>query len=413
MNKKHQEDLVKLCSFIKDRNLAILESKLQEFNIFSILNLNRQEIRHSAMLAWLFNPQANHGLSVTPIKILLLQLLDSLPEDKRTKALLNISKLNPTGINVTTESDTKTGRIDILIEGDSFVIGIENKIDTKDAIGQLPKYAKYMGQQFPHKLNCLIYLTPGGAEPQEADNAVILLSYKDIVSLIDNLLISIPRMAPQVHSLLLQYQQLIQRDITMEDKKIQELCSKLYQEHKEAIETILEYKMDFQAKIGNILKGEFKKGNIPVQAYRDSKCYFNFSPRSWEEYTCMQVDDGIWLKGCTDLVLFEVLNNNKEVNIKLIVGPTNNKEQEQMKQKLLAKLPNTSKYQKSGNKWTTIYSYKLLQYEKLQNATNEEIENQFKNNLDQWLNNEYPELVAQIEEIMKQLQQDYERENAQ
>lgn len=413
MNQKHQKDLVKLCSFLKDPNLAILESKLQEFNIFSILNLNRQEIRHSAMLAWLFNPKANHGLGVAPLKILLLQLLNFLPEHNQTDAFLNISKLNATEIDVTTESDIKTGRLDILIEGNRFAIGIENKIDTKDALGQLSKYATYMKQQFPNKLSCLIYLTPEGSAPQELEDEVIQLSYMDIDALIEHLLISIPQMSSPVHSLLLQYQQLIQREITMEDKSIRELCSQLYKEHKVAIETILEYKMDFQAKIGNILKGEFKKENIPVQAYRESKCYFNFSPRSWEEYTCMQVDDGIWLKGCTDLVLFEILNNNKEVNIKLIVGPTNNNEQEQMKQKLLAKLQNTPKYQKSGNKWTTIYSYKLLQYEKLQNATNEEIENQFKNNLDQWLNNEYPELVAQIDEIIKQLQQDYERENAQ
>ena len=287
MNQKCQEELTTLYNFIKDPDLPLLESKLQEFNIFSILNLNRQEIRHSAMLAWLLNPQANHGLGIAPLKILLLQLVDSLSENDRINALLTISTLDSSDVDVTTESDTKTGRIDILIEMDSFVIGIENKIDTKDARGQLSKYATYMKQQFPNKLSCLIYLTPEGAAPQELEDEVIPLSYMNIDALIEHLLISIPQMPSPVHSLLLQYQQLIQREITMEDKSIRELCSQLYKAHKKAIETILEYKMDVQAIISNILSERLEKEEI--QIYRASKCFFNFSPRLWESHSCAKV----------------------------------------------------------------------------------------------------------------------------
>ncbi|MDD6173404.1 MAG: PD-(D/E)XK nuclease family protein [Elusimicrobia bacterium] len=406
MNNPQQEQLTGLYNLIKDPNLAILESKLQEFNIFSILNLNRQEIRHSTMLAWLFNPQANHKLGTATLKELLLQL----PEKYQLNALIHVSNLNPAEIEVSTESDAETGRIDILIKGKEFIIGIENKIDTTDAPGQLAKYIQYLKHQFPNKLRYFIYLTPEGLTPQELEDEIILLSYAHIARLIENLLISIPIMPAQVHALLLQYQQLILREITMEDNEIQELCSKLYKEHKEAIETILEYKMDFQATLNTILIEKFEKESI----YRKSKCYLNFSPHSWEQYTCTQVRKGTWLKDCTDLVLFEIINNNKEIQIKLIVGPTDsNKQTESIKQKLLERIQKDSKYKKSGNKWTTIYTHKLLQYEKLKNATNEEIKDQFQKHLDQWLNDEYPKLVEQINEIMQQLQQDYERENAQ
>ena len=412
MNQKCQEELTTLYNFIKDPDLPLLESKLQEFNIFSILNLNRQEIRHSAMLAWLLNPQANHGLGIAPLKILLLQLVDSLSENDRINALLTISTLDSSDVDVTTESDTKTGRIDILIEMDSFVIGIENKIDTKDARGQLSKYATYMKQQFPNKLSCLIYLTPEGAAPQELEDEVIPLSYMNIDALIEHLLISIPQMPSPVHSLLLQYQQLIQREITMEDKSIRELCSQLYKAHKKAIETILEYKMDVQAIISNILSERLEKEEI--QIYRASKCFFNFSPRLWESHSCAKVSKGAWLPNCENLMLFEIVNDDKGVVVKLVVGPIGNrKECEKIKQELLEKFARNFKLKRIGKKWTTIYSNKLLEYEKCEDATNEEIENKFKNNLDKWLNNEYPKLVTQIEEILQQLQQDYERENAQ
>ena len=412
MNQKCQEELTTLYNFIKDPDLPLLESKLQEFNIFSILNLNRQEIRHSAMLAWLLNPQANHGLGIAPLKILLLQLVDSLSENDRINFLLTISTLDSSDVDVTTESDTKTGRIDILIEMDSFVIGIENKIDTKDARGQLSKYATYMKQQFPNKLSCLIYLTPEGAAPQELEDEVIPLSYMNIDALIEHLLISIPQMPSPVHSLLLQYQQLIQREITMEDKSIRELCSQLYKAHKKAIETILEYKMDVQAIISNILSERLEKEEI--QIYRASKCFFNFSPRLWESHSCAKVSKGAWLPNCENLMLFEIVNDDKGVVVKLVVGPIGNrKECEKIKQELLEKFARNFKLKRIGKKWTTICSNKLLEYEKCEDATNEEIENKFKNNLDKWLNNEYPKLVTQIEEILQQLQQDYERENAQ
>lgn len=409
MNQKHQEDFVKLCSFLKDPNLAILESKLQEFNIFSILNLNRQEIRHSAMLAWLFNPQANHNLGTAPLKTLLLQL----PEEHHPNTLMHISNLNPTEIEVSTESDTETGRIDILIKGKDFIIGIENKIDTTDTPGQLAKYVQYIRQQFadiPHRY--LLYLTPEGSPPQNLVNDVIQLSYTDIDELIKHLLISIPQMSSPVHALLLQYQQLIQREITMEDNEIKKLCSQLYATHKDAIETILEYKIDIQAKMSNILSECIKATKKDIHVYRDSKCFFNFSPSSWDSYAFAKVPQGIWLKDCKDLILFEFFNNKKNIQIKLVVGPTGtNHQSEKIKQELLKRLSGDLKKRQSGTKWTTIYSEPLLKYTEA--VTQEELENQLKNNLDQWLNNKYPELVAQIDEIMKQLQQDYERENAQ
>ena len=409
MNNSQQEQLTGLYNLIKDPNLAILESKLQEFNIFSILNLTRQEIRHSTMLAWLFNPQANHHLGTAPLKGLLLQL----PENYQHNALLHISNLNPAEVEVSTESDTETGRIDILIKGKEFIIGIENKIDTTDAPGQLAKYAQYINQQFAHiPSKYLLYLTPNGLQPKESENEIIQLSYTDITHLVEHLLITIPNMSTQVQTLLLQYQQLIQREITMEDNEIKKLCSQLYEAHKDAIETILEYKIDIQAKISNLLSQRLQTEGNEIHIYRDSKCFFDFSPSSWEKYDFAQVPQGVWLKDCKDLILFEFFNDKKSLQVKLVVGPTGeSKKAEEIKQELLKRIPGNFKKRLSGKKWTTIYSKQLLQYKDLD--ITEETENQFNNKLDQWLNDEYPKLVEQINEIMQQLQQDYERENAQ
>ena len=43
--------------------LPQLEAQLFQFNIFRVLRADRNELRHSNMLAWLFTPDESHGFS--------------------------------------------------------------------------------------------------------------------------------------------------------------------------------------------------------------------------------------------------------------------------------------------------------------------------------------------------------------
>ena len=47
---------------IDNRDLENLEDRIAEFNIFEVLGIEKSENRHSAFLAWLMDPKANHGL---------------------------------------------------------------------------------------------------------------------------------------------------------------------------------------------------------------------------------------------------------------------------------------------------------------------------------------------------------------
>ena len=49
-------------NFISDPDLERLQVGLNEPNIFDILRVSSQEIRHSNFLAWLLNPKGSHGL---------------------------------------------------------------------------------------------------------------------------------------------------------------------------------------------------------------------------------------------------------------------------------------------------------------------------------------------------------------
>lgn len=60
-NSKNKERL--LSNFVfNNLDLDLLESEINKFNPYRILQVENIEIRHSNTLAWLLNPHENHGL---------------------------------------------------------------------------------------------------------------------------------------------------------------------------------------------------------------------------------------------------------------------------------------------------------------------------------------------------------------
>ena len=110
-----------------------------DLNIFNLLKLNRMEIRHSNMLAWLLNPNALHGLDDKLLKKFLIY------STKGTK--INIMKgLTPVDIDLMDLDDAIIERekdhidIKIVSESNHLIIAIENKIDSTERPNQLESY---------------------------------------------------------------------------------------------------------------------------------------------------------------------------------------------------------------------------------------------------------------------------------
>jgi hypothetical protein len=60
---------------IANRDLERLEAMLDRFNILEALGVVRQELRHSDFLAFLMDPEGNHGLGDAFLKRLLQRAL--------------------------------------------------------------------------------------------------------------------------------------------------------------------------------------------------------------------------------------------------------------------------------------------------------------------------------------------------
>lgn len=136
------------------------KSRGEYYNVFNVIGMWSDEMRHSAFIAELLNPKGSHGAG----NKFLREFLKRVPAKEPISE--NYLSVKPGGVNVHKEFYVgERGRIDILADDGEHAIVIENKIYAEDQEGQLRRYHEYAKGSFAdHKL---IYLTLDGHEPTE------------------------------------------------------------------------------------------------------------------------------------------------------------------------------------------------------------------------------------------------------
>ena len=156
------------------------------FNVFDVLKISRTEIRHSNVLAWLLDPNANHGYSHNFLARLNSYLArDGFVSDKDVFKLLTMKYMDVIVLR-------EWQNIDILIESkdEKYVLCIENKVDSQDHSGQLDKYYDIIEEKYSDYTRIYLYLTPDGIAPlQDSNSAWGCVKYEVIVDIISTTLI--------------------------------------------------------------------------------------------------------------------------------------------------------------------------------------------------------------------------------
>ena len=168
---------------MKFKNQKLLE-KLTEcighFNTFKVLRIEKHEIRHSNVLAWLMNPHASHGIG----KMFLEKLIQIITHQ-------NHSKIKAHNIDLSNfEILREWSHIDILAINNSekLVILIENKIKAEESKGQLEKYLNTVRETYPDFSIIPVFLTLD-RKPTKADLGYMLISHADILKILKELLL--------------------------------------------------------------------------------------------------------------------------------------------------------------------------------------------------------------------------------
>lgn len=207
------------------------------FNIFDVLKVSRMEIRHSNTLGWLFDQNENHGFGDAFLKGVFQKLVENDTSGKYDIFQVLLSDM----YSFSVQREWKN--IDILITSsdEKIVLAIENKVGSHEHSNQLNRYRTYLEQDYPDYKRFYVFLTPDGEEPSDVENWDVL-TYLDVVEILEEL-VGRFKLQQDVSLLVNNYIEVIRRDI-VEDRQLIEICNKIYNKHRKALDLIYANRID-------------------------------------------------------------------------------------------------------------------------------------------------------------------------
>ena len=140
--------------------------KGENYNLFSILSIERYELKHSALIANLLDPEGSHGCGDAFLRAFFELAL------KGTASSLESSSPDSCTEHYTGPIAGDTGgRIDILVKSSQYGLIIENKIYAGDQDKQLIRYDNYGKEIFGADGYLLVYLTLYGYDASKESTA--------------------------------------------------------------------------------------------------------------------------------------------------------------------------------------------------------------------------------------------------
>lgn len=248
-----------------------------KFNLFDVLKISRAEIRHSNMLGWLLNPNENHGLGDRFLKGI-LQLLVENDSDGRYD-VFNILLMDLYGFSVKREWKN----IDILLVSvdEKTVIAVENKVGSHEHSNQLNRYREILEREFTGYNRLYVFLTPDGETPSDVENWDVL-TYNDIVDILVNVNEHM-KVLPDIDMMIRNYIDIVRRDI-VEDQQLIDICNKIYNKHKKALDLIFENRVDGTTQMSDAIKDTLcKMADEGLIIYEEGWGY-NFRTEAMDQY---------------------------------------------------------------------------------------------------------------------------------
>lgn len=141
--------------------------KGENYNLFSILSIERYELKHSALIANLLDPKGSHGCGDA-----FLRAFFEIALKERAYPFEDCTHLHSYTEYYTGPIAGDTGgRIDILVKSSCYGLIIENKIYAGDQDKQLTRYDNYGKETFGADKYLLAYLTLYGHDASKESTA--------------------------------------------------------------------------------------------------------------------------------------------------------------------------------------------------------------------------------------------------
>lgn len=384
--KKLLEDFI-----LHNPDLQQLEQALEQFNIFEAIGMVKQETKHSRFLAFLLDPNQNHGLGDHFLKQL---LMNSLTAENAPFSLIDIDVTDFDHAIVLTE----WRNIDIFIydETAQVTITIENKVFSSEHSNQLGRYREIVQHEYPHYRHIFLFLTPEEIPPtgEEDLQIYIPISYSLIARILEQMLDARQStLGADVVTLIRHYTMMLRRHI-LNDSEIAELCRKIYQRHKQALDLIFEHRPDMQTQIADYLTELIKAQ--PFRTAYWTKTFMQFYPTEWFTGRLEILQSGVnpWHG---QMLRFQIDNRVNFLTLKLIVGAGPTPIRSALVEIASQNKP-LFKASKLRSQWNTIYSRVWLKDADYQDSDLDDLVEKINTEWSRFLNTDLPAIRQVIEE---------------
>ena len=381
-------EIIELEKFVLNNpELEKLESLLNQFNIFDVLNIVHTEIRHSSTIAWLLDPNGTHGLGHHFLKLFLKYFISNNKES--LSSIINLFTIEFLNLN-NVEIRKEWNHIDIMVliddKDQKIVIAIENKIKTKEHGNQLHRYRETIEKKFPDYTKLYIYLSPDGLIPSDENWSV--LSYSIIADIIEGLLKNKKDVLnTNIIEFISQYNTNLRRHI-VGNSEIEQICKSIYQKHSKALDLIFQHRPDIHQELSEFIQRKISntEGFILDSS---GKTIIRFTTKTLDQIL-PKVGEG-WSKS-KRILLYEFNNYDNELILRLIIGPG----QSEYRDKLYSFTRDRSKKfnkanRKQSAKWHTIFQQKMLTKKDFEEKTSEELSDE--------IEKKWEKMVSDIKDI--------------
>ncbi len=365
----NEEDLKsRYDNLLKDEDFDRLDLGLKNPNIFQILRIAKNEIRHSNFLSWLLDPSQSHKLGDIFLKRFLREVFSS---DK----FGGIDQVDVEGMDLTSvEIQREWKNIDVLIKLDDVVVCVENKVLSKEHSNQLKRYKDIIEHQFPNHHQTFVYLTPEGESSESETETYEPISYEFIVNTLERI-ISVygESLNGQVRNYIKDYTTIIKRELMGTDK-LTELSKKIYQNHKELFDFIIDHKPDVLDDVKSIFEKQIQKRGWILGS--KGKHYLRFTTQTISNLTYINTSSNGWRNKESFLFEFVINPSKSRMNLKTVIAPSDPQYNTSRLSEIFMEIDGFK--HPSGKKWLANYQ-KLVKFpfSKVDDLSEEEIELEF------------------------------------
>ena len=343
------DDLLALRRFVVDcPELRDLEKHLDRFNIFRVLRLQDHEIRHSNVLAWLLDPNENHGLGDMFLRRWLMRVFhDAAPNHPSYLDPVEIDSRPFLSVNIHRE----WAHVDLLVEittnsNAKWVISIENKVWSTQHDNQLARYRDQVAAAFPEAKLHFIFLTIRDEAPEEGSYAIA--TYDQVREILETCLAELRGIVGDEPRLVIEHYIQIIRTHFMPNSEVEQLARRIYASHKQALDLILEYRPDIRRKLTEALSKrlETKQAELGLRVTGLISGVVYFLPESWRRTENRDA-------GGKQVVWMEVnFYNMRTITLKAVAGST-----DAVWRQELFELSKRNKFQNTREKKTLTHTY--------------------------------------------------------